>query len=386
MESDIHKKIKYILKHNAFILSIYKTVMSSTFRFIGFFVRTNDRLVLIQSYGGEKYNDSPLVLYRKMKSDDRFRDFHYVWAFVDPESFSVEGADKIKIDSFKYFLTAIKAKIWITNVNIERGLHFKKRETIYLNTWHGSGFKKSGNAIKSRNDYDFSNVDILCCDGEYMKNIFIKYFNAKEQSFLMCGRPREDELFTFTYADKVKIRNELKISAEKKIILFMPTWRDYQHKLIDCSLWKREIGDEYVVLFRTHHFDEVEQIKYEDQDFLIDVTGYDDVNKLYYVSDILISDYSSAFFDFGLLGKPMLCFADDYEYYCQTTGLFMDLEKEFPNGVIKDEKTLLSEVKSIDDYEKVGNDAFCFVNKYVFRQGNATKCCIDKLKELVDNN
>ena len=263
MESGLHKKIKNLLKHNILLLSIYKVVVSQIIRFIGFFVRTDEKLILFNSYGGQKYNDSPRVLFEAMKKDVRFHEYRYVWAFLDPAAFSIDGAETIKIDTPKYFLTALKAKIWITNVNIERGLSFKKKSTIYLNTWHGTGPKKSGNAIKTRNDYDFSHVDILCCDGDYLKNIFIQYFNAVESSFLMCGRPREDELFTFTAEDKEKIKRELGIPNGKRIILYMPTWRDYQHQILDCSLWKRELGDQYVVLFRAHHFENIKHIKQE---------------------------------------------------------------------------------------------------------------------------
>ena len=135
------------------------------------------------------------------------------------------------------------------------------------------------------------------------------------------------------------------------------------------------------MLFRAHHFENIDHIKQETGDFLIDVTEYVDVNRLYYAADLLISDYSSAFFDFGLLGKPMLCFADDYDDYCKTTGLFMDLEKEFPGGVIKDEKTLLSAIKSMDD-EKGCKDTVKFIKKYVTRKNNATQCCLDRIFEL----
>lgn len=384
MESNFHKKIKHILKHNVFVLSMYKVIVSAIFRFIGLFVRIDNNTILFTSYGGEKYNDSPRVLYESMKSDNRFKNFHFVWAFVDPGAFDVDGAEKIRIDTLKYFLTAIKAKIWITNVNIERGLSFKKKGTIYLNTWHGTGPKKSGNAIKSRNDYDFSNVDILCCDGDYLKNIFVNYFNASEQSLLMCGRPREDELFTFTEVDRIAIRDELKIPENKKIILYMPTWRDYRHNLPDFHFWKDKLGENYVVLCRIHHFNNDEISEDKLNDFLIDVTDYDDVNRLYYVSDILISDYSSAFFDFGLLGKPIICFADDYQKYCETTGLFMNLEKEFPGGVIKDETALISKIVSISS-EKDGAIAKIFVNRYLSRNGNSTKLCLDRVNTILQN-
>ena len=387
----MRKKLAYLIKHNSAVQFLYRNIMSTLFRFVGLFVKTDNTLVLLNSYGGEQYSDSPRVLYEKMLVDERFLQYHFVWAFESPKKFDESNCPSVHnirtslvmIDSPAYFITALKAKIWITNVNIERGLSFKKKETIYLNTWHGTGPKKSGNAIKTRNDFDFSNVDIFCCDGEYSKNAHIKYFKVSEASILMCGRPREDELFTFVDKDKERLRIELGIPERKKAILFMPTWRDYEHSLPDFSLWQRELEEEYIVLYRAHHFERTAQLKDKYRGFIIDVTDYDNINELYYVSDILISDYSSAFFDFGLLGKPMLCFAEDYERYCETTGLFIDLENEFPNGVIKSENTLLSTIRLLD-YELAGKETRNFINKYVSRKGNATASCLDRMAELID--
>lgn len=383
MESFFHKKLKYILKHNVVVLLIYRFVMSAIFRFIGFFVRTDEKLVLLSSYGGDRYNDSPKVLFESMKKDARFADFKYVWAFVDPSSFEIDGAEKVKIDSIQYFITALKAKIWITNVNIERGLRFKKKNTIYLNTGHGTGPKKGGNAVKGRIDYDFSNVDILCCDGEYLRNALVTYYKANESSLLWCGRPREDELFDFSDKDKWRIRQDLNIQKDKKIILYMPTWRDYKHSLPSFQLWHEMLGNEYVVLCRLHHFSDIQRID-EFKNFLIDVTNYDDVNELYFASDILVSDYSSAFFDFGLLEKPFFCFADDYQQFCCTYGLFIDIKKEFPHGVFKDDQTLLSMIKNMN-YEKECLITKEYIKKYVSHEKNATECCINRLSELLNN-
>ena len=130
---------------------------------------------------------------------------------------------KVKIDSLLYFKTALSAKIWITNVNIERGLHFKKKSQIYLNTWHGTGPKASGNAVKGRNDYDFSYVDIICVDGQHTRNQMINDYNAREENLLFSGRPREDELYTFNEETTKKIRNSLRFSEERRKSFYMPT-------------------------------------------------------------------------------------------------------------------------------------------------------------------
>ena len=156
------KYIEHLLKHNRFIQRVYIVVFSALFRFLGIFVKTNPKQVLFQSLKGKNYGDSPRVIFEAMKTDPFFKGYTYVWAFDKPDQFEAEGAKKVRLNSLAYFLTALGSGIWIANVNIERGLQFKKRHTIYLNTWHGCGpLKKDGNSQGNRKDYNFSKTDIV---------------------------------------------------------------------------------------------------------------------------------------------------------------------------------------------------------------------------------
>ena len=128
---EIRERLVYILKHYKWIQYTYRKVLSLFFRFVGLFVKMDTNLVLINSWVGKKYNDSPKVLFETMRDDPRFKNLKYVWAFEHPEKYDLRGAKCIKIDTWDYFITALKAKVWITCVNIERGLTIKKKNTIY---------------------------------------------------------------------------------------------------------------------------------------------------------------------------------------------------------------------------------------------------------------
>lgn len=123
---NIRKKIEYILKHNLMIQQIYKCMMSLFFRFIGFFVSTDEKLILFNAHG-RKYNDSPRAIFKYMIGDERYQDYKFVWALDEPEKYDIPQCSKVRMDTIKYFITALKAKYWVTCVNIERGLHFKKK-------------------------------------------------------------------------------------------------------------------------------------------------------------------------------------------------------------------------------------------------------------------
>ena len=391
IEQSIHDRLAYVIKHNVLVQLLYRYTISFAFQTIGLFVKTDENLILLNSYGGEQYSDSTKVLYEAMLNDSRFCKYHFVWAFDNLSRFTKDTCSEVhndrtklvKIDTFVYFLTALKAKVWISNVNIERGLHIKKNNTIYLNTWHGTAPKKGGNAYKGRKDYDFSYVDILCVDGEYEKNVMTQMYNGLEKNMLWCGRPREDELFTFNESDSNRIRNKLNIPVGKKVLLYMPTWREGTNHELDWDMWEKRLKNQFVTLVRTHHFSKANIFSEHENGFWIDVSTYSNVNELYWIADILISDYSSAIFDFGLLGKPVISFAKDHDEYMEEYGLFMDnWATVFPNGVMQTDEQVIQYIETID-YEEQAAKCKKFIDSIVCHPGNATQVCLDRLCQLL---
>lgn len=381
MKKKESRKIGNLLKKNKFFMFVYRMVFNFIFRTIGLFTPIDKKMILFVSYGGDNIDDSPKVLFDAIKKDPFFSGYKLIWALN--YDCKIDGAKVIKIDSFKYFFTALKSRIWITNVNIERGLSFKKRKTIYLNTWHGTPIKKIGNAVKNRNDYNFKNVSILCSDGPYMSDIFVKYFKARPENILSVGRPREDALYNDISAEKIlDIKTKLNIPESKKIVLYLPTWRRH---IIDVHLneWPTILGDDYVVLARMHHLD-VNRVDNIQNENVIDVTTYPNLHELYLISDYLISDYSSAFFDFGLLGKPVFCFAPDYVDFYSKGYLFFDLKVEIPNGVFETYSDVLLKLKECD-YSSESSKTLTFVSKYATKPNKATDCCLDSLKQIIQN-
>jgi len=379
------KRIEFTLKNNLIIQYFYKRVFSFIFRFIGLFIKTDPNLILFNSFGGKKYNDSPKVIFEQLLNHPKSKKLKLVWALENPDNFDIPHAIKIEINSFKYFIIALKAKYWVSSVNIERGLKFKKDNTIYLNTWHGAGTKKIGNAVSKRKDYDFSNVNYLLVQSNFEKNIFINDFGAIEENFLLSGFPRSDELFK-TEKKQIDIyKRKLKIPKDKKIILYAPTWRESKNNgssydlniPLDIKKWQEKLTDEYVILFRTHTFTtNILNLKFND--LIIDVSDYPNVNHLLLISDILITDYSTIVFDYSILEKPFLCFGYDYKEYKNERGLYIDLEKEYPNGVQKTEDEILELIVNMN-YEKECEKTREFKSKYIEAGGNATELAIKSL-------
>lgn len=376
----MRQRLIYILKHNAFFQKLYRVIMGFAFRFLGLFISVDDNLVIFVSFMGMGFNDSPKAIYDYMKNHPEYSKYRCVWAFEQPEKYP--ELETVKIDSFSYFKTALKAKYWITNTNIERGLRFKKKKQVYLNTWHGIALKHIGNDVKGRKDFNFKTVDHLVVSGDYDEKVFISAFNADPDSFLRCGMPRNEVLWLATEEQKQEMRRKLSIPADKNVILYAPTWRDstdggksYEIKPpLDFDVWKKELGDEYVVLFRAHH-QTTKVLGVVFDEFVRDASDYSAVNDLMIAADILITDYSAIAFDFSVLCKPILCYAYDYDNYLAERGTYFDIDERYPNKSCRTEDELLNRIKNID-YATECSNTKRFRDDFIQYGVGATEACV----------
>ena len=174
------------------------------------------------------------------------------------------------------------------------------------------------------------------------------------------------------------------------MILYAPTWRDNQHQSgvgytykteVDFEKLQKELGQDYIILFRAHYLvaNEFNFEKYKG--FIYDVSKIDDINELYIISDILITDYSSVFFDYANLKKPIIFYMYDFEQYKNDIrGFYIDL-KELPGNIAKTEDELIKEVRQISDNFKYNKTYEEFNRKYNYLDnGEAT---IRVVKEIL---
>lgn len=377
------KKIEYYIKHSYFLQKIYKIVFSTFFKLIGLFIRIDNKMILFTGHSG-RFNDSPKVIYDYFLNNKEYDSYKLIWGLNDKEIEAHRSLNYVKIYSLKYFLIALKSKYWIASVNIERGLKFKKKSQIYLNTWHGIPIKKIGNAATGRKDYDFSYIDYFICTSEYEKSIYIKDFKVKSSSLIMTGMPRNEILFQ-KYDNNVinTIKKRLGLDFKKKIILYAPTWRESSnngstydiHLPIDQDKWRDKLSNDYIVLLRAHPYTTKLYLNHN-KPFFIDVSSYEDVNDLIAISDLLISDYSAILFDYAITEKPMFCFAYDLDEYSINRGLYIDLTNEFPNGISQNEDQLLDKIINMNK-DKLVNEIIKFKRKYIKVGKYSTKKSIE---------
>lgn len=382
----LRARLDYVLKHNAFISKAFRSTLSSIMKTWGLFVPMDKKMILFSAHG-RKYNDSPRAIYEYMIGRDEFKDYTFVWALEDPDSVDIPGpAIKVKADTLEYFKTSLKAKYWITCVNIERSLRYKKKNCKYLNTWHGVAFNCIGNAAGGRNDYDFSHINYFCYESDYQKKIFKRDFNVREESLIPTGLPRNDELYNTNQEEIFNLKKKLGLPLDKKIILYAPTWRDSDDKgssyiikpPINLSKWEQELKEDYILILRTHAYT-TNLLGVRFNDFCRNFTEYPFINDLFKVSDILISDYSACIADYSILERPIICFAYDYEDYKAKRGLYIDFAKEMPNGIFTKEDSLLEHIKNMNPEEEGRKTKRMIKDKFTYIGGDATEQCVNIL-------
>ena len=378
----IRARVDYILKHNNLINKSFRFLASLSVRTMGLVIPMDEKSVIFSAHS-RKYNDSPRAIYEYMISRPEFSDYKFYWALDDTNIELPGNAIKIVPDTLTYFRTALKCKYWITCVNIERSLKFKRKKCVYLNTWHGIPIKTVGNMAVGRKDYDFSYIDYFCISGEYEIDLYKESFNVQPSQIIKTGLPRNDVLYKTTKEEIDAIKQRIGIPQDKRIILYAPTWRDskdggksYSIKPpMDLKKWEEALGEEYILLFRTHPYTN-ELLGVDFNDFVRDFTTYPNINDLMKVSDILISDYSATIFDYSILERPIISFAYDCDEYRKERGFALDPKTEMPGGIAVSEDEVIYRILHMD-FDKEVKAVTDFKHKYNSYGGRATEECVN---------
>lgn len=414
------KKIKTLLMNIAKKNLIFRKIsrkMIYIYRYIRYKVRgigqkVDDKLILFSTFNGKSYSDSPKAIYLYLLNNDKYKDYKFIWTFKELENHKfLEGNEKtsiVKQGTKEYEKCMQKAKYWFLNYRVADHI-YPKTNQVYVQCWHGTPLKKLGydldktdNALNTLKELRYKyNIDAkkfkyMVSPSKFATEKFITAFNLKELGKENCiieeGYPRNDFLYNYTEIDIANIKKKLNIeNTDKKIILYAPTWRDNQHQAgvgytykteVNFEKLQKELGQDYIILFRAHYFvsNSFDFEKYKG--FIYDVSKVDDINELYVISDMLITDYSSVFFDYANLRRPIIFYMYDFEHYKNDMrGFYIDL-KELPGNITKTEDELIEEIKNIENNYKYDKRYKQFNKKYSYLDDSeATKRVINKVVE-----
>lgn len=244
------------------------------------------------------------------------------------------------------------------------------KDTALIQLWHaGAGFKSSG----------YSRWGHIGCPAPYSchrqykygiagsKNIahfFSEVWGINDSQVLPTGMPRIDEFLDEEHRSKKtkELYEKYPMCKNKKVILFAPTYRGtnkanahYPYELIDFDRLYELCGEEYVVLFKMHPWVAAEvPVPEPYRDKFADAGKYPNINDLFYITELLITDYSSNIFEYSLMRKPMLFYAFDEIQYSFSRGFHRPYEESAPGRVCHTFDEVLKAIEQKDfDYPKV---------------------------------
>lgn len=394
-------KLLHKIKKSKLITFMYMILFKLTS-----FLPVKKNVVMFESFYGKQYSDNPRAIYEYMSN--HCPEYTLYWSAHKDylNTFKKHNIPYVKRFSVKWLFYMARAQYWVSNSRLPLWIP-KPKHTIYLQTWHGTPLKKLAvdvreahvpvaNTKKYKQDYikEARKWDYLISANKYSTEIFRRAFNF-QQTMLECGYPRNDFLFEFNNDQSIKqLKKKLEIPVNKKVILYAPTWRDnqyyeagrYKFSLnIDLTKMKEELADDYVIILRTHYL-VAEQFDLSDfAGFVYDFSHREDIRELYVIADILITDYSSVFFDFANLKRPMIFFVYDIEEYRdKLRGFYFDFEKNAPGLLTKSTDDIIAEVKRIDrDGFIVTKEIEQFYEKFCYLEdGQATKRVVEDVFQI----
>lgn len=318
--------------------------------------------LIFESFGGRQVSDSPYAIYQLFTR--LYPGFRFVWSIdrSQKQFCKQNGIPFVVRRTAKWVRTLEKATFWISNARFPAWVK-KPGYVTYIQTWHGTPLKKLGLDIENvsmpgttTTKYHANFVreanrwDALVSPNDYSTQIFRSAFGFNNQ-ILKVGYPRNDELINSSAEDIVELKKSMGIPLDKKVVLYAPTYRDNQFAEkgkytfeLPFSLddFKQKFGDDAVLVLRMHYLisNALDISGYED--FVYDLSNHPSISDLYLISDMLITDYSSVFFDYAYLKRPILFYPYDYHIYKdELRGFYLDYERDLPGDIAHNEHELL---------------------------------------------
>ncbi len=365
----------------AFIKKMIGICIRFTYSCVYKFIPVDQKLVIFISFHGRGYSDNPRAIYEEMRRDERFKDYRFIWFVKNhkQKNITIPGAEVKEYFSFPYFFYMSRAKYWVINCKMPMYIK-KKKNQVYLQTWHGTPLKRLGHDIEAPEDATFYrsgasfeqmtrsyDIDVerynyMISPNEFCTEVFQTAFGIDRDRLIQTGYPRNDFITNASKEDVKNIKEKYNLPTDKKIILYAPTWRDnsftrsgYTFELeANFRKWKEVLSDEYIVVFKPHYL--IVNTCSDDPElegFLYSIAAEAEINELYVISDVLITDYSSVFFDYAVLNRPVYFYMYDLESYKdELRGFYLDIYKDLPGQIYEDELNMLTDIKNqVYDYD-----------------------------------
>ncbi|MFE0864811.1 CDP-glycerol glycerophosphotransferase family protein [Streptomyces rochei] len=304
-------------------------------------------LVVYCAYWGRGYTCNPAAIHAKARElAPHLRSVFLVEA--DQAHTVPKDVDHAVIGSRRYWEVLARATYLVNNANFAEGV-VKRPGSVHLQTQHGTPLKTMG--------VDQSTYPVVAAaSGSFTKllgrvdrwdyNLSANRHSTRmwERAYpgsyeqLEYGYPRNDVYCTATAEDVARVRRALGVPEGSTAVLYAPTHRDWEAGFgagaLDLEAFCEAAGEDVVVLLRAHYFYD-RGGRSAPSGRVIDVTAHRSAEDVCLAADALVTDYSSIMFDYANLDRPIVVYADDWEVYRETRGVYFDLMAAPPGPVAR---------------------------------------------------
>ena len=337
-------------------------------------LKINKNMILLEALDGAHPTGNVAALVKELNDNPAFKKFQiflsgresvYQTRLDYVKSLNLNRVNILISDTDEYYRILASAKYLITETSFSQ-IFIKRPEQVYFNTWHGTPLKTLGKKIK--NDHamlgnlqkNFFEADYLLYPNEFTMNCMVEDYmlaNYCKAEILLSGYPRN-----YVFHDKER-RQQVRIACgfteDMQCIGFMPTWRGAMSNVNGagqneqlCAYFDeldQMLTDKQVMFVKLHYMNAtgIDLSKYKRiKPFPMEYDGYEFLNAL----DVLVTDYSSVFFDYAITGQKIILFTYDLEEYTRDRGFYLSLD-ELPFPKVRTLEDLVAEISRPKDYD-----------------------------------
>ncbi len=356
-------------------------------------METNPRKVLFDSFHGEQMSCNPFAIFLEMLEDPAYRGWTFVWAINEPERVPkrfkpLRNVFFVPKASDGYLRHVTTAGVLVNNMTFPP-YFIRRKEQLYLNTWHGTPWKTLGKDDVGQDFMVYGNLarnllhaTHVISSNEHTTRVLMEKFDIGHLFggvIAETGYPRIDLTLNASEAEKRNLKARLGLTGERKVLFYAPTWRGKLGQIeTNAGYVLRDIGrlagTGCQILYRGHFLGgELPVANAVPEDI--------STNELLAVVDILVTDYSSVAFDFMATGRPIVYYLNDFEEYKRDRGLYFGVD-ELPGRVCYDLEGVCSAVAdTIRDGSNVDERRYAAARRRFcpMEDGSAAKRVIDFL-------
>lgn len=269
----------------------------------------------------------------------------------------------------------------------------------FVQVWHACGaFKSLGFEREGKPGAPKTNTRVHKCythmpvSSVHSGRHHAEAFGLPEKVFLPIGIPRTDIFFDEEYKKNMvaKLHKQFPVlDQRKKVYLYAPTFRGnnavdarFPMERIDWKKWGAFLKERNeLLLIKMHPFVKKRvPIPEEYKDYMLDLSEYREVNDILFISDVMITDYSSVMYEFSLLRRPMYFYAFDQRMYENSRDFYEPYEDTVPSTsvIVKTFPALMHALENTDDYDYDALDRFVKKN-FTYTDGKSTDRFIDEI-------